>query len=235
MGGDLVATAPSSKEELITYLEELGGCILREDNRGFSIELFEIAEDAHIRWMRQLFEPAEILHLEVDESMITDAACRDIAAFLGLEFLNLRATQVTDDGIAAFANHPALQGVQVDGTQITDAGVSLLATIRPLADLGLVHTRITDAAVLSLRGHPSIESLSMQTCGISDDCVDSLISMPKLWMVNVAKTGMSRDGIERLHSARPDVTIFFSGGKSPGWSGGKYEGTTEANRKKNQG
>lgn len=97
-----------------------------------------------------------------------------------------RGTDVTDADLKRLARVPKLRKVDLAATPITDSGVNELAAIGELAAINLEHTRVTDAAE------------------------PVLAAMPKLRELNLEGTMVSDAAVQRLTTARPDLTVTWA-------------------------
>jgi len=82
---------------------------------------------------------------------LTDSGLEELAALLGLQYLQLWGTRVTDDGLQPLAALTALTHLDLQGCAITDAGLPALRPLTSLTELNLVYSSVTHAAAQQLR------------------------------------------------------------------------------------
>ena len=94
---------------------------------------------------------------------------------LGLLWLYLNRTQVTDAGPAASQDTPQL-GVTwiLEGTSVTDAGLEPLGALTGLYFLNLNETRVSDAGLEHLKGLTLLTELQLKGTRVTDEGVKKL-------------------------------------------------------------
>jgi len=106
--------------------------------------------------------------------LVGDADLQDVHRLAGLEFLDLRATQVTDEGVERLMGLTKLKRLELDGTQVTDAGLEHLSRLTRLRELSLNGTQITDDGLENLKGLVSLEALYLTDTQVRDEEIKEL-------------------------------------------------------------
>jgi Leucine-rich repeat (LRR) protein len=88
--------------------------------------------------------------------------------------LNLRGTEVTDDGLPHFANQKTLVRLHLEKTKITDKGLQHLKGLENLEYLNLYGTEIGDAGLAHLEGLKKLKSLYLWQTKVTDEGVKKL-------------------------------------------------------------
>ena len=95
---------------------------------------------------------ANVTHLDLSFTRITDAGLKDIAKLQKLELLDLvYCEQITAVGLKEVAKLQNLTRLYLNRTKITDAGLKEVAKLQQLRGISLTNTKITDAGVAELR------------------------------------------------------------------------------------
>jgi hypothetical protein len=103
---------------------------------------------------------ANIWHLDLSRTRVTDQELAHIADLPNLRKLELNNTKVTDTGLAHLQGLKSLETLNLYGTSVTDAG---LRSLEPLAGLKQIHlfmTNTTEAGANALREKiPGLETV----------------------------------------------------------------------------
>jgi endonuclease YncB( thermonuclease family) len=112
---------------------------------------------------------------------ICDKDLLELNVLSDLRDLNLRATLVTDNGLAHLRAFRALRHLSLMSTKISDAGLERLKVVADLEDLDLDRTPITDAGLKHLYGLSNLRRLQLHGTRVSDEAVGELKqALPKL-------------------------------------------------------
>jgi mono/diheme cytochrome c family protein len=93
---------------------------------------------------------AHVAELSLSRARITDRALTVIAAMPNLRRLELRATGVTDAGVAALRSHPRLEELVLAQTHLTDASVENLAAMPALTRVNLWRAGVSGEGAIRL-------------------------------------------------------------------------------------
>lgn len=112
--------------------------------------LLHLLDAASARDGMDALGPADVINMNLTGAPVTDAGLTELRDLVGLKFLGLGGTKVTDAGVKHIVGFP-LTGLNLHGTGVTDACVDDLASIRTLRKLRIYNTGVTEAGVERLR------------------------------------------------------------------------------------
>jgi endonuclease YncB( thermonuclease family) len=130
----------------------------------------------------------------------------DLAAMRGvpdLRALCLRATRITNNGLAQLKRFEKLRSLSLMSTGVDDAGLAHLETLTALEDLDLDRTAITDAGLAHLKGLRNLRRLQVAHTAVTDAGLVHLEGMPNLRDINVRGTSVTKEAMERLRQRQP--------------------------------
>lgn len=163
--------------------------------------------------------------LRLDFTDVGDDVLATVAQLDGVTELGLKATRVTDEGLAVLSASPhrldlnlnlsscnitdagvahlvglnhQLTALWLDETSIGDSGLMDVGQLSRLKYLSLRKTSITDAGMLHLTPLTELRSLDISDTGISDRGLVSLKSLPKLADVLAWHTNVTNRAAEIL-------------------------------------
>ncbi len=85
------------------------------------------------------------------EGSLSDGDLKRLSGLSGLEELDIKCTQVTDEGISALASFKSLKSLDVSDTRVTDRSVEQLTRMESLSFLRIQGTLITESGADRLR------------------------------------------------------------------------------------
>lgn len=112
-----------------------------------------------------------------------------------VEWLDLGATAVTDQGLAALAPMRRLARLHLDQTAVTDAGLARLDGLKHITYLNLRGTAVTDHGIAGLKSLPRLRSLYVWQTAVTADAVkalgDALVDQRRIarWEAQSAELG----------------------------------------------
>lgn len=154
LGGlNLAAAENEAETKAISKIRELGGLVLeiaQNDKRldvTYQSGLDKVTDDD----IKPLHDLTRLAHLNLRATDITDAGLAAIANQATLVRLHLEKTKITDSGLAHLKGLVNLEYLNLYGTQVSDAGLVNLAGMKKLKSLYLWQTKVTDAGVAKLK------------------------------------------------------------------------------------
>lgn len=118
------------------------------------------------------------------QGKVTNELLAPLKELTRLAHLNLRGTEVTDDGLASFAKQKSLVRLHLEKTKITDKGLEQLKELENLEYLNLYGTEIGDAGLAHLEGLKKLKSLYLWQTKVTDEGVKKLqAALPGLKIV----------------------------------------------------
>jgi Leucine-rich repeat (LRR) protein len=101
-----------------------------------------------------------------------------------LAHLNLRGSEVNDEGVAHFAGQKTLVRLHLEKTKITDKALEQLKGLENLEYLNVYGTEITDAGLAHLEGLKKLKSLYLWQTKVTDAGVEKLkMALPELKII----------------------------------------------------
>lgn len=174
--------------------------------------------------------PASVVSLNLAYSSIGNDGIKLLAA-RPLVKLDLTATDIENEGLAAIARIASLRDLRISYGRYTDKAITALAGLRGLERLEMVRTRLTDEGLKALTGltklrvlrldytktsdkglawlPPSLEELTLDTADVSDEGIETLAKFQHLRLLNLYHTTVTEKGFERLQAALPDCRIVY--------------------------
>lgn len=110
---------------------------------------------------------------------VTSDGLRTAATFRRLQYLSA-CEKGSDEGLAAFMDHPAARYVEVRGPGYTDASAPVIASWPQLDWLTLVDTKLTDAGIAKAIERHAISSLKIKRADIGKETVAAIAELKAL-------------------------------------------------------
>lgn len=140
---------------------------------------------------------------------ITDEGLAAISQDPGITVLDLSGTSIGEVGIGHVSTLPSLKVLGLGKTNITEAGLRALSTISTLEQLNFRDTIIRDEGVALLMSLPRLRSLNLDGTQVTDDVVNHLSRFKNLKDVRLSRTDVTSEGAERLRRALPECKVHF--------------------------
>jgi len=136
-----------AEAEAIRFVEQLGGVILRNDQK-----------------------PGKpVMEVGLTGADLTDDGVAELAGLKALTSLRIGATGITDEGLKHLAGMTALTELNIGETRITDAGLKHLAPLTALTRLDVRRTRVKDSGLNSIGELKNLTALVLTATEITDD------------------------------------------------------------------
>lgn len=107
---------------------------------------------------------------------------------------------VNDDDIRALPRLPRVVSVKVRATNITDKMVKAFAELRHLLLLDLGETVISDLQVSDLGEMPALQTLFLDSTRITDGSIPSIVKLRQLRNVCLENTAVTASGVRQLRT-----------------------------------
>jgi hypothetical protein len=147
-----------------------------------------------------------VIHVELG-SVTGDAVLADVADLNCIERLNLKYTQVTDEGFANLARMTRLEELDASHTQVGSAGLAPLKRLARLQSLDMSDTRVDDAGLAHLSALSNLEELWLDNTKVTDAGLTHLTSLTSLELLGLEGTQVTDAGCELLRKALPNCEI----------------------------
>lgn len=140
-----------------------------------------------------------VVAIRLAESTVTDEQLIFLDSFPDLERLDLRATRITDAGLAHLKGCLRLRSLSLNSVcGVTDAGLSHLSNLADLERLDLQGTGVTSKGIAHLAKLPRLRALRLSGDRITDDCMAHLKSWKALEELLLAYTQVTDDGLAHV-------------------------------------
>ncbi|MGI8978294.1 MAG: hypothetical protein ACR2FY_03620 [Pirellulaceae bacterium] len=170
----------------------------------------------------------EVVAVDLDKSLVTDADLELVGKLHGMKSLALRGvelhasypstfrlphnpklqpSQITSAGIQHLGSQKKLERVWLNNTRITDDALATIALWPQLKTLDLHATKVTSRGVQRLEKLERLEELTLDGTKIDDDVVPTLCQMPSLRSLRLHYTAISGEGLLRLREALPACEV----------------------------
>ena len=212
MAATAKAQAPEALRDALLWLSRIGLTDLGERRiRGFNE--FEIA--LHVRFGRldltrikpRDFRPEDLKHLaafpnlvslEVEGAILSDVTAPMIAR-LKLRVLDAQEPTITDQGLAAFRDHPTLEHIELRrAPRIAGPGLAAMRSIPQLANLSLYETTISQEGVAALAGHPKVAKLTLSNVVLGPAAWRAFATLPSLRELRCSRCSLGQAGVESV-------------------------------------
>lgn len=161
-------------------IEKLGGKVERNaEHDVIKVDLNNAkVTDADLKWLRA-FPALQWLDLRITN--IGDEGVSNLKLLHNIKFLNLFRTNLTDKGLVELNGLGQLETLLIGGTKITDEGLANVAGLKRLKKVSLFRTAVTDAGVKHIEKLASLEVLLIGESKITDEGSKALLkSIPNL-------------------------------------------------------
>jgi HEAT repeat protein len=150
---------------------------------------------------------ADITHVGLNGSKITDRGLALLSGLSKLQVLYIGDTQITDRGVAQIKGLTELRELWLRGTGVTDAGLANLEKLSRLESLLLGRTTIGDAGIAHLKNLQSLRGLGLEKTRVTDVGLAHLKGLKKLKYLDLYDTHVTDAGVAALQKALPELKI----------------------------
>jgi hypothetical protein len=136
-------------------------------------------------------------------SPINDDDLGRIGALVGLTWLDLSRTKVTDAGLTHLTKLTRLQSLKLEGTSISDAGLASLAALEALEELDLSRTKVTDAGLGALAPLARLKTLRLDSNEVRGPGLEKLRPMAGLRTLSLVSNPLTDESLGNLAALVP--------------------------------
>ena len=169
--------------------------------RGFMVRLKKehLSNSGHVNAevMDQL-QVLENLVVQVRETQISNDGLVPLVRLPNLAGLDLYNTGITDNGLRHLATAPRLKLLGLKWTRLTDSGLKHLGGLHDLRILYLNGTSITDQGLKHISGLTELTALNLSFTLVTDAGLDHLLGLGNLEFLGLDKTLVSDAGLQHL-------------------------------------
>lgn len=150
--------------------------------------------------------------LWLQDTAITDASAETLSQMQQLRFLQLNATELTDEFLARLKALPNLTILGLRGAKVTSAGMQHLARHPRLETLDVYWTAVDDDGVRVLVDCPSLGDLGLSSTQVTDDVFQYLDQMPKLFTVDLnGLRTITTEAVRTFEKLHPKCEVEWNG------------------------
>jgi hypothetical protein len=150
---------------------------------------------------------ANLRHLNLDHTSVTDAGMKEVGRCTGILSLTMSCTGVGDAGLAELKDLKRLEDLRLNELAVTDAGLVHLQAFPQLRKLSLYRTRVTDAGMVHLKDLFFLEYLSLDQTAVTDQGLRPLEQLRNLQYLTVWESKVTDAGVRRIRSALPRLRV----------------------------
>lgn len=182
---------------------------LSNNNRNFDARnnMQNMAQDfSNLRQYLRCYGTVLLLsYLDITDEMLEEL---NEEYFSKVEELDLKGTNISDEGLKNINYLSELIELKLDGTNITSKGVKNLLNLGNLDLLSMNDTEITDRAIRYL-SKLSIMNLSLRNTNITNDSIEYFCRIRDLEELDIRGTLIDERGVIELRRRMPDLIIIF--------------------------
>jgi serine/threonine protein kinase len=206
--------AELTEEQAAEAVNKLGGRITRNEQDPGKPVIFvqfagvPVADDD----IRALAAFKGLQSLDLSRTAVTDAGMKQVGELKKLNLLDLQFTDVGNAGVKHLAGLADLRILSLYGTRVTDDGMADVGRLPKLFLLHLENTAITDAGLEKLTGLGELNSLGLfQVPGVTDKGMKSVARLAKLASLDLRGTQVTDEGLKDL-AGQGQLTSLEIGG-----------------------
>ena len=155
--------------------------------------------DEDIACLRQDFNSLPKLRcLELRNTNITDNGLQYLYNAKSLDFLAVCHSGITNDGLKHLNLFPLLRSLEINDLPITDEGLDLVCNFPNIQELGMGETRITGQGLRHLARLPRLKYLNVQNNQLSDEDIRCLRDVKSLERLYISFNAITDGGMEYL-------------------------------------
>jgi Leucine-rich repeat (LRR) protein len=188
---------PPDDPQVVKALQD-GGHKLKLDDAGHVVEatLVQLGDvEKTTTLLEQVAKLTSLTRLKAGGPDVTNAGLENIAGLKNLKVLDLDQAKVDDDGMKHLAALP-LVDINLKLTDVRDDGVGHLAKIQTLKQLKLIKTKVTNAGIAHVKNMPNLEGIDLQDVNTVDNaCLSDIKGLKKLKFLRIYGPTFHGDGI----------------------------------------
>jgi RNA polymerase sigma factor (sigma-70 family) len=144
--------------------------------------------------------------LNLKYTQVTDDGLKELKDLKQLNWLEF-PTEVTDAGLKELKDLKQLIVLYLWQTQVTDAGLKELKNFKLLAGLNLDHTKVTDAGLKELKGLKQLADLSLRQTQVTDAGLKELKDLKQLKGLELPSTKVTDAELKELKDLKQLIQL----------------------------
>jgi len=189
-------TAQPDDAAVVKALQDGGHKLKLEEGRVIEAALVPLGDvEKTVALLEQVARLPNLVRLKAGGPDVTNAGLEKIAGLKKLKVLDLDQAKVDDDGMKYLAALP-LVDINLKLTDVRDDGVGHLTKIQTLKQPKLVKTKVTNAGIAHVKEMSNLEGLDLQDVNTVDNaCLNDIQGLKKLKFLRIYGPGFAGDGI----------------------------------------
>ncbi|QDT10513.1 Leucine Rich repeats (2 copies) [Planctomycetes bacterium K23_9] len=151
------------------------------------------------------------------DTTVADEHVEQMAGWADLQHLMLSGTLVTDRCLPAISTFHRLVCLDLGGTAITASGIATANIPPAVRDFGLYDIQLDDIAFRAVASLPNLRALNCNGCGLSHQSLLRFLRIPSLQGIEALGTDMPDSDAEEFTRTRPNFLLRLDSGV---WKGG---------------
>lgn len=147
----------------------------------------------------------KVIKIDLNNTKITDADLKNLEPFTELQWLDLRITQIGDEGVFHLKPLKKLKFLNLFRTNLSDAGLAQLKNLTELETLLIGGTKITDDGLKNLEKFSKLRKMSLFRTAISDAGLKHIEKLPSLEVLLIGGSKITEDGAKSLQKVLPNI------------------------------
>ncbi|MBT6460019.1 MAG: adenylate cyclase [Planctomycetaceae bacterium] len=185
----IVATPP----EIIVQT----GCVIKENDRGEIVDVDLSDRTLSESLITALTKLPELSVLRLRRTSISDEQLGRFIT-LKLRMIDLRNTNITDDGLVHLAKIKSLVDIQLEKSKVTDIGIQRLAGLNLKSFNANYCTSISNRSLAVLAAMPSMEQIQLDYTKINDTGMAVLTTASRLTRLRIRGVDITGAGLAHI-------------------------------------
>ena len=191
-----------TQTELNAWLDEIApkihGSLEAEEKRA-AVEIEKLGGKVEFNANR------EVVKVDLNNAKITNDHLKLLEKFTELEWLDLRVTPISDEGIAHIGGLRKLKFLNVFRTNMSDAGLASLRGLTELETLLMGGTKVTDEGLKNIEKFAKLKKLSIFRTAVSDTGLKSIEKLSALEVLLIGESKVTDEGAKALQAKLPKI------------------------------
>jgi hypothetical protein len=162
------------------------------------------------RLVARIDDGSALAVLDLRRTQLTDQGLERVGTFHSLKELDLGGTRITDAGLAHVTGLSGLTRLSLCGAPVGPNGHIHLGNLRRLEFLDISCTNVSDNVLTTLAGLTGLRYLSLANTLLTDAAVESLCRLVGLSVVELGGSCVTAEGVTALASRRGDLEVKWA-------------------------
>jgi hypothetical protein len=164
------------------------------------------------RGMRAVLGFTNITSLFLAETQITDETFKQLSAFKKLTYVSMGKTKVTAAGLQGLADLP-IRHLSLEGCDLSEHVFRVIGKIKSLEELWLGESKMSPAWIEHLGALPKLKDLNLRGAAFDDAAAKWVAKMPTIQSLSLNSTNLGDAGLRDLLTLPALRTLYLDGTK----------------------